>query len=42
MLYDLEVTVEDIAKGKRERSRFHFLDMCHHCNGTGAAFQLRK
>ena len=33
----LEVTVEDIAKGKREEIQIPFLGLCHHCNGTGAA-----
>jgi molecular chaperone DnaJ len=37
VLYDLEVTVEDIAKGKREEIQIPFLGLCHHCNGTGAA-----
>ena len=37
VLYDLEVTVEDIAKGKKEEIQIPFLGPCHHCNGTGAA-----
>jgi molecular chaperone DnaJ len=37
VLYDLEVTVEDIAKGRREEIEIPFLGPCHDCHGTGAA-----
>lgn len=36
VLYDLEVTVEDIAKGRREEIEIPFLGPCRDCNGTGA------
>ena len=43
VLSDLEVTVEDIAKGKKEkRSRFHFLDCAIIVTELVPAFQVQK
>lgn len=37
ILYDLEVALEDIARGKREEIQIPFLGLCYLCKGTGAA-----
>ena len=37
ILYDMEMTLEDVAKGKKEEVEVPRLDKCDECGGTGAA-----
>ncbi|MDP9197301.1 MAG: molecular chaperone DnaJ [Thermoproteota archaeon] len=37
ILYDLDVSLEDVVKGKREEIEVPVTETCHVCKGTGAA-----
>jgi molecular chaperone DnaJ len=37
ILYDMEMTLEDVARGKKEEVEVPRLDRCDECGGTGAA-----